>query len=194
MPRTFFVFFPKYKQEIELADDRNLWNRITNGDAHAFDNWYRETAPHVRVFLRHLLADEQAAEDVMQETFTQIWHHPHRFNPELGSPRAYLFGAARRQAADWKRKEKGTDELGVDPPTPNRVEIGSMVTEVFGRLTPDQQTLLWLREVEGQSYEELAMILDLPLGTVRSRLFAAREALRSVWRVARQQSGGRHDL
>jgi len=174
-----------------LADDRKLWNRIENGDADGFDSWYRETAPHVRVFLRHLLGDEQAVEDVMQETFTQIWHHPHRFNPELGSPRAYLFGAARRQAADWKRKHKGSDELGSDPPVVNHLEIGSMVSEALSHLTPDHQTLLWLREVEGQSYEELAMILDLPLGTVRSRLFAAREALRTVWHVARQHSGGR---
>lgn len=179
-----------------MFDDRELWKRIANGNgnADAFDTWYRETAPRLRAFLRHLLASEQAVEDVMQETFTQIWHHPHRFNPELGSPRAYLFGAARRQAADWNRKQKESDELGFDPPAPDHIEVGSMVTEAFSRLTLDHQTLLWLREVEGQSYEELAIILDLPLGTVRSRLFAAREALRTVWRVARQHSGGRHDL
>jgi RNA polymerase sigma-70 factor (ECF subfamily) len=69
-----------------------------------------------------------------------------------------------------------------------------MVTEAFGRLTLEHRTLLWLREVEGQSYEELAMILEVPLGTVRSRLFAAREALRALWCSARQNSGGRHDL
>jgi RNA polymerase sigma-70 factor (ECF subfamily) len=69
-----------------------------------------------------------------------------------------------------------------------------MVTEAFGRLTLEHRTLLWLREVEGQSYEELAMILEVPLGTVRSRLFAAREALRALWCTARLHSGGRHDL
>lgn len=177
-----------------MLDDRDLWKKITDGNADAFDAWYRETAPRLRVFLRHLLSDEQAAEDVMQETFTQIWHRSHRFDPERGSPRAFLFGVARRQAAEWRRQQKPADELELDPPSPSRVEIAPMVTEAFGRLTPEQRTLLWLREVEGQSYEELAMILDVPLGTVRSRLFVAREALRALWCIPRQQSGGRHGL
>jgi RNA polymerase sigma-70 factor (ECF subfamily) len=177
-----------------LFDDQTLWKKIASGNADAFDAWYRETAPRLRIFLRHLLANEQEAEDVMQETFTQIWHRPHRFDPERGSPRAYLFGVARRQAAEWRRKQKPTDELGIDPPALSRVEIASMVTEAFSRLTREHRTLLWLREVEGQSYQELAMILDVPLGTVRSRLFAAREALRALWRSPRRNSGGRHDL
>ncbi len=177
-----------------MADDREFWKKIANGNANAFDAWYRDTAPRLQIFLRHLLANEQAVEDVMQETFTQIWHHPHRFDPGRGSPRAYLFGVARRQAAEWRRKHKTADELEFDPAAPDRVEFASMVTEALSRLTLEHQTLLWLREVEGQSYEELAMILEIPLGTVRSRLFAAREALRKLWCVARQHSGGRHDL
>ena len=177
-----------------MFDDRELWTKIANGNADAFDTWYRETAPRLRVFLWHLLGDEQEVEDVMQETFTQIWRRPHRYDPERGSPRAYLFGVARRQAAEWRRKQKAGDELGVDPPAPSRVEIASMVTEAFDRLALEHRTLLWLREVEGQSYEELAMILEVPLGTVRSRLFAAREALRALWCSTRRNSGGCHDL
>jgi len=130
----------------------------------------------------------------MQETFTQIWRRPHRFDPERGSPRAYLFGVARRRAAEWRRQQKATDELGIDPQAPSGVEVASMVTEAFDRLALEHRTLLWLREVEGQSYEELAMILGVPLGTVRSRLFAAREALRTLWCTAREHSGGHHDL
>ena len=177
-----------------MSDDHELWKRIASGNAEAFEAWYRETAPHLRSFLRHLLGNEQAVEDVMQETFTQIWHRPQRFDPERGSARAYLFGVARRQAADWRREQHAADELEFEPPAPGRVEIASMVTEAFNRLTPEHRMLLWLREVEGQSYEELAMILEVPLGTVRSRLFAAREALRALWGIARQPAGGRHDL
>ena len=57
----------------------------------------------------------------------------------------------------------------------------SIVHDVLARLGEEQRMLLWLREVEGHSYAELAEILEIPLGTVRSRLSAAREALRKIW-------------
>lgn len=177
-----------------MSDDQELWKRIANGNADAFDVWYRENAPHLRVFLRRLLVNEQAAEDVMQETFAQIWRRPRGFDPERGSPRAYLFGVARRQTADWRRKNKAGDEFEFDPPVSTSAEIASMVNDALRRLEVEQRTLLWLREVEGQTYEELAMIFGIPLGTVRSRLFAAREALRTLWGKQHQHAGGHHDL
>ena len=66
------------------------------------------------------------------------------------------------------------------------------MSDALGQLPVEQRSLLWLREVEGQSYAELAAILDIPIGTVRSRLFAAREALRVIWHSAPQ--GVPHDL
>ena len=177
-----------------MGDDRGFWKQIADGNVEAFDAFYRETAPRLRIFLRHLLANEQAAEDVMQEAFTQIWRRPDRFDPEQGSPRAYLFGVARKQAAEWRRSQKSSDELDFDLPAHGGTELTSMIADGLRHLTFEQRSLLWLREVEGQSYNELAMILDIPVGTVRSRLFSAREAFRGVWGVARQHSGGRHDL
>jgi RNA polymerase sigma-70 factor (ECF subfamily) len=55
--------------------------------------------------------------------------------------------------------------------------------DAFRQLPEEQRTLLWLRAVEGLSYAELAVILAIPVGTVSSRLFAAREALRRIWRA-----------
>jgi RNA polymerase sigma-70 factor (ECF subfamily) len=177
-----------------LLDDRELWGKISNSDAEVFDTWYRENAPRLRAFLRHLLGSEQGAEDVMQETLTQIWRRPHGFDPERGTLRAYLFGIARKQAAEWGRKVKPTDYLAFDPAAPCRIEAASMIAEAFSRLDSEQRTLLWLREVEGQSYAELAVILEIPIGTVRSRLFSAREALRAVWHGAPDRAGGPHGL
>jgi RNA polymerase sigma-70 factor, ECF subfamily len=163
-----------------LFDDRELWKKISEGNAGAFDAFYRENGPRLRLFLQQLLSSEQAAEDIMQDTFTHIWRRPRGFNPEQGSLRAYLFGIGRKLAAEWWRRQKSTDALHEDS-GPCRTEMSSMVADAFSRLTSEQRTLLWLREVEGQSYTELATTLAVPIGTVRSRLFAAREALRDIW-------------
>ena len=168
-----------------MPDDHELWERIGRGDAFAFDALYRTHAPKLELFLRQILRSRQAAEDVMQETFTQIWRSPNGFEPSQGTLRAYLFGAARKRAAEWWRKQGASSNSEVEnEPAEYKAEIVSLVGDALGRLPEEQRTLIWLREVEGQSYAELAVILEIPVGTVRSRLFTAREALRSLWHAA----------
>lgn len=58
-----------------------------------------------------------------------------------------------------------------------------LLADALDKVDPEKRALLWLREVEGYSYQELAEMLAIPVGTVRSRLFAAREQLRRVWDV-----------
>lgn len=180
--------------ERQLYDERELWKRITAGDADCFDEWYRDAAPHLRAFVRHILMNDQVAEDVMQETFVQIWRRPKGFDPERGTLRAYLFGTARKLAATWNRRQKPTEELKHEPQVLNSVESDSMISDALDRLEPDQRTVLWLREVEGHSYSELSEILDIPIGTVRSRLYAARESLRAVWHEGLRTTGGPNEL
>jgi RNA polymerase sigma-70 factor (ECF subfamily) len=170
--------------ESKLFDDRELCRRIAMGDGECFGEWYQDSAPRLRTFLRKLLGNEQAAEDVMQETFIQIWRRPTGFDSERGTLRAYLFGTARNLALSWNRKQKPTDELEGDPKIATSAESTSIMADAMNRLEPDERTLLWLREVEGQSYSELATIFNIPIGTVRSRLYSAREALRAVWHNA----------
>jgi RNA polymerase sigma-70 factor, ECF subfamily len=176
-----------------MADDRELWERIRRGDAREFDVLYRQSAPSLQRFLRQLVGSLQAAEDVTHETFLQLWRRPNGFRPESGSLRAYLFGIARKRAAQWWRQRKPErdapmpEESAPAPEAASRAapnstaEARSLVGDAFSRLDAEQRTLLWLREVEGQSYAELAEILEVPVGTVRSRLFAARESLRRIW-------------
>ena len=175
-----------------MLDERELRKKICAGDGQAFDDWYRETAPRLRIFLHHLLASPQAAEDVMQETYTHIWRRPQGFDADRGSLRAWLYGIARNQAAEWWRKQKPTDSLEFENAAPGLAEESCVMADLLRQLPIEQRSLLWLREVEGQSYAELAIILDIPIGTVRSRLFVAREALRAVWHSA--PPGGPHDL
>jgi len=164
-----------------LADDREIWKRISQGDADSFDVFYRENAPRLKVFVRRVIGDPQAAEDVVQEMFTQIWTRPNGFQPERGTLRAYLYGIAGKHAADWWRKQGPSDRASEDQVSVCQTETVSIVGDAFRRLPEEQRKLLWSREVEGRSYAELAVILEIPVGTVKSRLFAAREALRRIW-------------
>lgn len=167
-----------------MADDHELWERICSRDANAFEAFYRDNARRLCAYLRQIVGNSQAAEDVMQETFTQIWRSPNGFRPELGSLRGYLFGIGRKRAADWWRKQGGNPEERREKREEGFVESAarfSSVGDAFARLAEEQRSLLWLREVEGQSYTELAEILQIPVGTVKSRLFAAREELRRIW-------------
>jgi RNA polymerase sigma-70 factor, ECF subfamily len=168
-----------------LPDDRELWERIRRGDARAFDAFYRDVGPHLLGFLRQIVGSPQAAEDVMQDAFTQMWRSPNGFMADKGTLRAYTFGVARKCAAEWWRKHGSTSRNPVEERAECKTEMTSLVGDAFQRLPEEQRSLLWLREVEGQSYAELAQTLEIPIGTVRSRLFAAREELRSVWNAAR---------
>jgi len=167
-----------------LAEDRELWERSRQGDGRAFEALYLKYAPKLEVFLRQVLGNQQAAQDVMQETFTQIWQRPNGFEPERGTLRAYVFGAGRKRAAEWWRRQGAPSGAVLNEPSKCTTETASLVSDAFAQLREDQRELLWLREVEGQSYSELAEILEIPVGTVRSRLSAAREELRRIWQAA----------
>lgn len=171
-----------------MADEQGLWRLICRGDAEAFDTFYRENAPRLQAFLRQIVGSAQAAEDITQEVFTTVWSRPNGFQPERGTLRAYMYGIGRKKAAEWWRRQSPDDSEEQTEESASRTETISIVGDAFTRLLPDQRILLWLREVEGQSYAELAQSLDIPVGTVRSRLFAAREALRRIWKSTRQGS------
>lgn len=172
-----------------MGDDSKVWERVCQRDADAFEAFYRAQGPKLVVYLRQVLGVGQAAEDVMQETFTQIWQRPNGFSPERGTLRAYLFGAGRKRAAEWWRKQDSQSAAARSEPPESKTETISLVTDAFAQLPEEQQTLIWLREVEGYSYAELAQILDIPGGTVKSRLFVAREALRRIWRGTSKGKG-----
>lgn len=163
-----------------MAADQELWERLSRGDTAAFEDFYRQQGPRVRNFLRHYVGSPQAAEDIAQDAFMQLWNRANGFHPDRGTLKAYVFGIARKRAADWWRKQRPTEE-GLPEAAQAGAETPALLGDALARLEPDARALLWLREVEGYSYADLAEILGIPLGTVNSRLFAAREELRRVW-------------
>jgi RNA polymerase sigma-70 factor, ECF subfamily len=162
-----------------MADDQ-VWQGIVSGERSAFDLLFRLYNAPLRVFLRRYLGSADAADDVAQETFLQLWRRPNGFDPTRGTLKQYLFGVARKQAAH--RRKEWPSPVG-EPLAEPAAAAGPMedLNEALLRLEPDERALLWLREVEGYSYAELSEILAVPLGTVKSKLFSARAALRQVW-------------
>lgn len=169
-------------------DDQELWKKISQGDARAFDAFYHETASRLQAFLRQIVGSREVAEDLAQESYLQLWKRPQGFQPERGSLRGYLYGVGRKRAAEWWRRQSPVAEATEEPREVGRAESCSVMGDALQKLPEEQRSLLWLREVEGQSYAELAEILDIPIGTVRSRLFTAREALRQVWQAGARRS------
>lgn len=170
-----------------MADDQDLWTRLGRGDSAAFESFYRDHVRGLRAFLRIYLGNAPAVEDIAQEAFVQIWRHPDAFNPARASLRTYLFGIARKRAADWWRHH----ESSVAPSTETYVdgaESALLIRDAVAHLQPELRSVLWLREVDGYSYDEIAHILAIPLGTVKSRLFSAREELRRIWKSASKKA------
>jgi RNA polymerase sigma-70 factor (ECF subfamily) len=151
----------------------------------AFERLYREHGSPVRSFLRVCLGSASLADDLTQETFLQVWERPHGFDPVRGDLRAYLLGIARKKAADWWRHQKPLPEQRREHAA-DSASYSVLIANALKQLSADLREVLWLREVEGYSYEELASILKVPLGTVRSRLHSARQQLRNIWSESKE--------
>ncbi|MBV9181917.1 MAG: RNA polymerase sigma factor, partial [Acidobacteria bacterium] len=118
-----------------MVSDSELWRQILGGNADAFETFYRENASRLRAFLEHTVGNRETAEDLMQETFTQIWRHPNGFQQERGSLRAYVYGIARKRAADWWRtRQRRAREVEASPAL-ERGEVLSILDDALGRLS-----------------------------------------------------------
>lgn len=141
---------------------------------------YQEQGSSVRRFLTLVLGNHSVADELTQETFLHLWRQPTAFDASKGGIRNYLFGVARKKAADWWRRNGRRPAVPQEPAPPSADSL--LVRDAFERLPAESKTILWLREVEGYSYDELSGILGVPVGTVRSRLHHARQLLRSIWK------------
>jgi len=147
---------------------------------------YRLEAPQLAAYVRRLVGDADAAMDIVQETFRVLVQQANRTH--LQSPRAWLYAVARHLAAKSQRRFRPLplrDELPVAaPPEPD--ERIQMMRQAIARLPPELREALELRLEHELSYQEIAFVLGIPLGTVRSRLHNAVRALRK--RLGGQES------
>jgi len=150
----------------------------------------REAIPHLEALLRtavRISGDRARAEDAVQETYLRAWRSFRTYQPDTNC-RAWLFRIllnVLKKAAGKKRRDPLAEAEEVEgsnkviPLFPD-VEGGNRqdILAAVSHLTPEFRDVLWLVVVEGFPYKETAQMLDIPMGTVMSRLYRARRELR----------------
>lgn len=167
------------------------------GDRDAFDALVRRHQARTYNFVRTLVNDDADAEDLAQEIFLRVWKSIGRFRGDSAF-RTWLFRIAVNVArthlsrrSRWRlfarpASEPDSEAGGAhdDPPSPERLEDDVVRRDAIDRalatLSPELRTAVTLRDVEGLEYREIARVLDVPIGTVESRIFRARQRLRPL--------------
>ena len=140
---------------------------------------------------RRLCGDSAQAEEIVQETFVRAWRAADRFDEQLGSLRAWLFGIMRHLAIDQARaaavRPPRAGAAAANQPEPafdtdeiDRAIVGWQVEEAMRRLTPEHQVVLNEVHLRGRAIADVAAELGVPAGTVKSRVYYALRALRVV--------------
>jgi RNA polymerase sigma-70 factor (ECF subfamily) len=180
----------------ERSVDQKLVRRAQQGDQTAFELLVRKYQHKVAKLVTRFVRDRGEAEDVTQEAFIKAYRALPGFRGEsafytwlyriaVNTAKNYLESRGRRPpGSDLEIEGAELMDAGSllrDEASPERLalteEIGATVSRVINQLPVDLRTAIKLREIEGLSYEEIAEVMDCPIGTVRSRIFRAREAI-----------------
>jgi RNA polymerase sigma-70 factor (ECF subfamily) len=173
---------------ISTIDEEELIFQSQQGDRGAYGELVRAHASGVLNVIYRLCGDPQLAEDTAQETFLQAWLHLNSYRPQT-SLRNWLYRIAVNAATDMLRKEKRLVPEAVEDlrladsrPSPEaevaKREREASVRKAIVALPEACRAVLVLREYEGLSYQEISSALDIPVGTVMSRLNYARGLLK----------------
>lgn len=176
--------------------DLALVQRVKQGDRSAFDLLVAKYQHKILNLIMRYVKDSSEAMDVAQEAFLKAYRAVPAFRGDsafytwlyriaINTAKNHLVAAKRRPVnLDFELGEsEGFEPFAAlrDIDTPERLaltdEIGEVIDKAVGELPDELRTAILLREIEGMSYEEIAQTMDCPVGTVRSRIFRAREAI-----------------
>jgi len=177
---------------LQRREERTWLDRCARGDERAIRwvlNRYRDRVVRLAA---HVLHNSREAEDVAQEAFVKAFRQIGQFRGDSGFY-AWLYRIVINLCLDRMRRKSMTSEMpleenvahfvAVSPDVENRLSVA----QVLDSLTPPMRAALVLREVEGLEYAEIADVLNIPVGTVRSRLNTAREQFRRRWTALEEE-------
>ncbi|MFI5775724.1 ECF RNA polymerase sigma factor SigK [Nocardia sp. NPDC051570] len=177
---------PPVRLRLEQQANRRLATllvAIAGADREAFTEFYRATSPRVFGLAVRILRERTAAEEVTQEVYLQVWSLAGRYDEQRASPMGWLIMLTHRRAVDRIRGDRsatdrdtvyghaqlGRDHDVVEEAASQRIEEQA-VRRCLDTLTSRQRETIALAYYGGQTYPEVADVLDIPLGTVKSRI------------------------
>lgn len=172
------------------VNERELVLRAQRGDRSAFSELVCLHSRGVTRVVFRMCGDLQLAEDAAQETFLQAWQHLPSYRPGL-SLRSWLYRIAINAAIDMLRRNKrilpsSLEDMPLQDPAPGPETVATrgerivFIQKAVLSLPEASRAVLLLREYEEMSYQEISDTLDIPLGTVMSRLNYARRLLKKM--------------
>jgi RNA polymerase sigma-70 factor (ECF subfamily) len=176
--------------------DQQLVVRVQKGDKRAFDLLVLKYQYKVHAIVARFIRDSDEVRDVVQEAFIKAYRALPKFRGDsqfytwlyriaVNTAKNYLVARSRRPPSSDVDLEdaqyySGSDELRDHSSPENQLfrdELESAINQAIVELPEDLRTAVTLREYEGLSYEDIAAVMDCPVGTIRSRIFRGREAI-----------------
>jgi len=183
----------------ERSIDQALVERVQKGDKSAFDVLVLKYQNRIIQLVNRYVRDTDEAMDVAQEAFLKAYRAIDRFRGDsafytwiyriaINTAKNHLVASGRRPPGDDIDAQEAEQYEGAaglrEYDTPERLILKDEIQETIARaidaLPDDLRTAITLRELEGMSYEEIAQTMDCPIGTVRSRIFRARDAIDTI--------------
>lgn len=168
-----------------MSSEQELIERVKRGEVECFRTLFEKYGQRLFNVVLHLVGDYEEANDVVQEAFVKAYQAINTFRSQSRFY-TWLYRIGVNQARDHLRRRKSQpstvplEDLGTEDSVsaPNRDRRRQAVDRILASLTPDAREIMLLREAEGFSYEEIAEILGISPGTVKSRLARARADVR----------------
>ena len=152
-----------------------------------FVEFWRQTSSRVRAYMFCACHNAGDADDLTQDCYVRAFRSWSAF-AGAGTRQAWLFAIARSTQVDWIRKQRRQNRIfearsqddGCQAASERNCDEAEAIWQAVGQLGPDQQEVVHLRFAAGLSYAEIAEMLGVPIGTIRSRLHRGLQALREV--------------
>lgn len=180
------------KTIVRFREDE-LVSQLKRNDRSAFEYLYDHYSPALYGIILKIVKDEERAADVLQDSFLKIWRNIDKYWPEKGTLFTWMLNVARNTAIDKHRTEtKVQNVVSLEVAAEREINLSDDwhrrlydmdVRAMVALLLPERRLLIELVYFEGYTHEELSEKLQLPLGTVKSRIRRALQELRDIFMV-----------